>query len=431
MVWNSYACFFARLEMPRRLRDSLSTTLPKSDYPTVGLILLLLALLLTGGRRMSHLRLMPNDRVVSRFCGLHTLPTDRTVSRWLSQFDEAHVETLSLVHEQVAADVIRALGLRRLTLDVDGSVVSTGMKVEGAARGYNPHRRKVPSYFPITAYESQSGMLLRVENRPGNIHDGKAAQDFLKHLVHQVHTDLPEVNRLEFRLDGSFFLRETLDYLDQARADYAIKVPFWNWLDLKDHIAYRKTWYRVSDGLDYFEQTIRIEPWARRQRVIIYRKQVFHRTAKNFQLDLFDPDNGTFEYSAIATNKSLTGPALWAYMAGRGTHEKVYGELKTGFAFNSVPSLKQHADSAWQVLSVLAFNLSRALQASLQTPRDVTTPKRSTRVCYRSIRTLRFEWLNRAGRLIRPSGKTTLDVGCAPGVRKHFTQIAKSPGVWT
>jgi hypothetical protein len=423
--------FLARLELPRRLREGLAQTLPKSDYSVVGLVLLLLALLLTGGRRISHVRMLIHDRVVSRFCGLATLPTERTVSRWLGQFDEAQVDALSHVHETVAADVIRALGLTRLTLDVDGSVVSTGMKVDGACRGYNPHRRKVPSYFPITAYEAQSGMLLRVENRPGNVHDGKAALGFLRQLVDQVHRDLPEVARLEFRLDGSFFLRETLEYLEAVRADYAIKVPFWTWLDLRYHIAYRKRWYRVSEGLDYFETEISIEPWSRRQRVILYRKKVHHRTAKNYQLDLFDPDNGSWEYSAIATNKSLEGPALWAYMSGRGTHEKVYGELKSGFAFDSVPSLKQHANSAWQVLSVLAFNLSRALQASLQTPRSTTTRKRAARVCYRSIQTLLFEWLNRAGRLARPNGRATLDVGSAPGVRKHFSHIASALGIWT
>jgi hypothetical protein len=42
--------------------------------------------------------------------------------------------------------------------------------------GYTPHPRKVPSYYPITAYEAQSGHLLRVQNRPGDVHDGKAAK---------------------------------------------------------------------------------------------------------------------------------------------------------------------------------------------------------------------------------------------------------------
>ena len=50
--------------------------------------------------------------------------------------------------------------------------------------------------------------------------------------------------------------------------------------------------------------------------------------AKNFQLDIFDPSDGHYEYSAVVTNKSLSGSALWSFMSGRGVHEKVYGELK-------------------------------------------------------------------------------------------------------
>jgi hypothetical protein len=51
-------------------------------------------------------------------------------------------------------------------------------------------------------------------------------------------------------------------------------------------------------------------------------------------------------------------------MSGRGAHEKAFGERKTGFAFNSIPSQGLYANSAWQPLSVLAFNLARALQVS-------------------------------------------------------------------
>jgi hypothetical protein len=61
--------------------------------------------------------------------------------------------------------------------------------------------------------------------------------------------------------------------------------------------------------------------------VVIYRKRVRHQPPKNFQLDLFSPDDGYFEYSAIATNKALTPAALWAFMTGRGAQEKTYGEL--------------------------------------------------------------------------------------------------------
>ncbi|MBM4206415.1 MAG: IS1380 family transposase [Gammaproteobacteria bacterium] len=421
-----FRSFFRGLALTDRLRSLLADRLPGSDYPGVGLILLLLALLLTGGRRLAHLRALQHDPVVARFCGLSRLPAERSVSRWLAKSGGTHVDALKRVNDTVTSDLVHGLNLRRLTLDIDGSVVSTGLKVEGARRGYNPHRRKVPSYYPITAYEAQSGLLLKVQNRAGNVHDGHGALAFIDELLVQLKGTYPEALHLEFGMDGSFFLKEIFERMDASGAEYTIKVPFWKWLDLQSHIRTRKRWQRVQDGVDCFEVRLPIKPWRRRERVVIYRKHVRHRTARNFQLDLFDPDTGTFEYSAIATNKVLTGAWLWTFMNGRGTHEKVYGELKSGFAFDSVPSMKYHGNSAWQVLSVLAFNLSRALQASQQDARNVTTPSRRARFIFQSIRSLRFQWLNLAGLLVHPCGKTTLDVGTNPVVRQHFSSIASS-----
>jgi hypothetical protein len=45
-------------------------------------------------------------------------------------------------------------------------VLRTGSKVEGAARGFNPHHPKDPSYYPLSAHLAQLGQILRVQNRP-------------------------------------------------------------------------------------------------------------------------------------------------------------------------------------------------------------------------------------------------------------------------
>ena len=169
-----------------------------------------------------------------------------------------------------------------------------------------------------------------------------------------------------------------------------------------------------------------VEPWKRYLHVVIYRKRVHHESRKNFQLDLFDPDDGHYEYSAIATNTSLGGHALWHFMCGRGAHEKAYAELKNGFAFDSVPSMSYHANCAWQLFSVLAFNLTRALQTQLVSDLRPRTLKRRTLVALKSIQTLRFEWLNRAGVLVHPDGKATLDVGNIKTVRQHFEDVRQA-----
>jgi len=105
------------------------------------------------------------------------------------------------------------------------------------------------------------------------------------------------------------------------------------------------TWTWVDDAVSCAEHAVEVARWERRFRVVVYRRRVRHETAKNFHLDLFDPSNGHYEYAAVVTNKALGGPALWAFMCGRGVHEKIYGELKRSFAFDCVPTMRYAANS--------------------------------------------------------------------------------------
>ncbi len=415
--------YFVQLRLTERLRQHLSDHGLESDFGTVRMVLLLLGLLIAGGRRVRHLMFLRTDPLVLRFCGLQRLPAPRTVGRWLRQFSQVQLDRLLRVNDALVAEAIRRSGVRRLTVDVDGSVVSTGLQVEWAFRGYNPHHRKVPSYYPITAYEAQTGQILRVKNRPGNIQDGKASIGFLRDLFDQVRATLGTALPLEFRMDGAFFRQDVLDLLETRSATYAIKVPFYTWVGLKALVQKRHRWRRLDGTISYFVQALFLEPWNRTLRVVIYRKRVHHRTRKNFQLDLFDPADGHFEYSAVATNTVLSGQHLWWFMCGRGSHEKAYAELKSGFAFDSVPTKHYGANSAWQVLSVLAFNLMNSFQVATVAQPRAASRKRWTLYPLQTIQILRYQWLNRAGRLTQPDGRPTLDVGPDPEVRNRFTQI--------
>jgi hypothetical protein len=426
---------YAGLELVRRyfawsglvalLRRELRATLPRSDFGVIRMVLVVLVLIISGGRRVRHLLFIAEDPVVLRLCGLRRMPTPRSVGRWLAQLRARHLPALQRVNALIAAKAIASGGLRRLTIDVDGSVVSTGLLVERAQRGFNPHRRKVPSYYPITAYEAQSGQILRVQTRSGNVHDGKAALGFLRDLFGQLATTLGGGYALEFRMDGAFFRREIIELLERRRAQYAIKVPFYPWVGLKRRVEDTKKWTRVEATVSCAEHEVEVAKWGRCFRVVVYRRRVAHETAKNFQLDLYDPSDGHYEYSAVVTNKTLSGAALWSFMCGRGIHEKVYGELKSGFAFDCIPTMKYAANSAWQMLSVLAFNLMRGFQIATTAQRRCWTRKRRSIFLFETIQTLRFTCLQRAGIIVRPDGYATLDVGRSPVVAERFQRLGR------
>ncbi len=414
--------FLQRLEFSQRLRRHLQSGDPAGDFSSIALVRLIVAMLMVGARRLWHVRHLVRDPVIHRFCGLAILPGDRTLSRWLSRCVGSVRAALQALNGELIAEVVQRLKLKRITLDVDGTVVSTGLTVERAFRGYNPHHRKVKSYYPITAYLAQTGHVMRVRNRSGNVHDGKASLPFLRDLFAQVARFLGRQLAIEMRLDGAFFRPEVVAWL-RSRAAYAIKVPFYPWLGLKPLIQRQRRWSRIARDLEAFDVQVEIPTWKRTLRIAIYRRRVQHESPKNFQLDLFDPDDGHWEYSAITTNQPRGLTALWKFMAGRGTHEKVLAQLKNGFAFDVVPTRNFAANSTWQILSVLAHNLITNFQIALAAPPRSASAKRRSLFVLRSIHTLRYELLGRAGLVRHPEGRATLTLAPNLPTQRLFERI--------
>src|SRR6266849_10056780 len=408
-------------ELPSRLRAACAVT--GGDYGGGRLALLVLALLYVGARRLEHLRYLAGDPLLARFCGLARIPTARTVVNWLKQFTQATLAPLIQLNHEVVTATIRRLRLSRLTIDVDGTIVRTGKTVAWAFRGFNPHHRKDPSYYPLLAHVAETGHILRLKNRPGNVHDSKQSVAFLREVIDGLRTAFGRRVPLDFRMDAAFCQPGIFRLLTARDCGYAIKVGFWDWLPLKQLAADRQRWHAVAPNVRGFFHDLAIPQWQLQLRVMIYRKHVQHRSPKNFQLDLFTPDDGHYEYAAVATNLPLALPALYAFICGRGAQEKTIAELKGEFALDVVPTNHYGANSAWQQLSILAHNLIRSFQLD-----TLATPKPRSRKCtyaylIRSMRTLHFLLIARAGRLTRIGGRHVLRMSHNPATEALYASI--------
>lgn len=409
----------------RRLREVFSIRRFDGDYGSFRITLALIGMLLIGGRRLRHLPLLARDPIFLRFTRLQQLPTARTVSRTLQETTLTVRERLGELLRSVAYDTIRGGRLSRLTLECDGTVLRTGVCVAGAERGYNPHHPKDKSYYPLTVHLAQTGQLLAVHNRAGNAQDADGALEVMDFLVRDLRQRLG-ARHLEMRLDGAFFRREILNYLQHSGVEYALKAPLWDWLGLREEIRRRRRWKRVGRGLHGFSTSLSIPQWGLRLRVAIYRKHVSHQTRKNFQLDLFHPDDGHYEYSAVATNKAVRLRSLWEFMAGRGGHEKTLGELKQHLAFDAIPTQDWDANSTWLLISALTHNVVRQFQLATGAPLRSNGPKRTYRWVLESLRTLRFELLNLPAKLARPEGRTELRIAASPETQRRIAQILEA-----
>ena len=416
--------YFQLIGLNRRIRQGFREHDLGGDYGCVRLVLLVVGLLVVGARRLKQLRYVAQDPLFARLCGLARIPTDRTVVNWLKQFTQASLRALMRINSELLFDQITQLQLRRLTIDIDGTVIRTGDKVGWAMHGFNPHHPKDPSYYPLLAHVAQTGQILRLKNRPGNVHDSKGAEAFLRELIDELRARFGRSLVLEFRMDAAFFQDNLLKLLARRGCSYSIKVPFCQWTGVRAAIAAQQHWAAVQSDLSCFETRLTLKSWALDLPVVVFRKHVAHQSRRNYQLDLFSPDDGHFEYSAVATNLSLSAPALWNFMAGRGAQEKTFAELKGEFALDAVPTNHYAANSAWQQLSILAHNLTIGFQLHTDLAgRKPRSPKRTYAYRLSSMKTLRFTLIHRAARLALIHGRRVLRFSHNPPTQLLYDQV--------
>ncbi len=184
--------------------------------------------------------------------------------------------------------------LPRVTMDFDGSVISTSRYAEGTAVGYNTHKKGERSYYPLFCTIAQTAQVLDVLHRRGNVHDSHDSLGFIAACIAQLRMRLPGVI-LESRKDSAFFSDKTVELLDSQRVQFSISVPFERFSELKKLIDSRYHWKRLDSEWDYFESNWTPKCWKNRCRILFLRHRVKKQRKEPVQLELFVPHEQGFE----------------------------------------------------------------------------------------------------------------------------------------
>lgn len=418
--------YFRLIGLNDRIRRAFKQYDFGGDYGVGHFILVFIALWITGGRRLRHIAFLEDDPLVKRLCDLKTLPSDRSVSRWLGQFTNDSLQALVNLNSEIVEEKLRALDLPRITLDFDGTVLSCGNKVRWAARGYNPHKRYSKSYYPLLCHVAQTGHFLQVKNRPGNRHDSHGALSVIRDSIARVRALLPGTV-IEVRLDSAFFTREIVAFLNKAKVEYVVKMPMWQWTGIKDAVNLTRYWYHANDELSWTRKHIFLKKWGRPVEVICFRKKISDKPGGTVghQMDLFSPNDGVYEYFVLHTNKRMQPQHIAEFYNGRCAMEHQIAEIKGEFAFDVVPTRDYQGNSAHQLISVLAYNLVRNFQIDTAIAKTrPATKKRTNLFEFVSLKTIRFEMVSVAGRLLNVAGSKILRLNQNIARQQSFGAVA-------
>jgi hypothetical protein len=190
-----------------------------------GLITLILIVhMLIGYRQLQDLRYYQDDPMVRRLLGISRVPDVASVSRMLAGMDSRGVDNIRKLNRQLVMNRLSLLGLARITLEFDGSVIATGRFAEGTAVGFNRKKKGQRSYYPLFCTLAQTGQVLDVWHRPGNVHDSNGAMAFMQDCIREIRVLLPG-SAIEARMDSAFFSDAIVSMLESEGVELPSACP--------------------------------------------------------------------------------------------------------------------------------------------------------------------------------------------------------------
>jgi len=382
-------------------------------------VLLLIVHLLIGYRRLQDLRYYQDDPMVRRLLGISRLPDVATVSRTLAGMDARSVENLRQLNRQLVLERLSHLALARITLDFDGSVIATGRFAEGTAVGFNRKKKGQRSYYPLFCTVAQTGQVLDMWHRPGNVHDSNGAKAFIEDCIREIRTILPQCT-IEVRMDAAFFSDAIVSMLDSERVEFTISVPFERFVALKTVVEGRKRWRHLNGQWSFFETQWKPKSWDRRHRFVCIRQRSRKQHKEPVQLNLFIPYEYGYDFKVIITNKQFSAKKVLTYHNGRGAQEGLFAELKSQTQMDYVPTRNRAGNQVYLISAMLAHNLNREMQMRSTQKERGTTERRMPLWRFEQLGTLRRKLIQRAGRLTKPQGKLTLTMSANAATKSEL-----------
>jgi hypothetical protein len=413
---------FKRMELKKRLKKCFTHLKVSPIFGRHLVVMLLIVHLLMGFRRLRELDYYRDDPIVLRLMGLRKLPDVSTISRALAQMESDGVENVRELSRSIVIKGLQREQLPRLTLDFDGSVLSTKGHAEGTAVGYNKSKKGARSYYPLFCTIAQTAQFFDLLHSPGNVHDSNGADEFILNCFTEAKASLKNTI-FEARVDSAFFNKNVLSCFEQNNVKFTASVPFERFPQLKDMIEQRKRWRRIDNQWSFFETEWKPKSWNCTFRFIFTRKKTKKQHKGPLQLHLFEPRDFNYDYKVIVTNKTESAKSVVLYHNGRGSQEGIFADAKTDAALSAIPTKRLAGNQVFTLCAMMAHNLSRELQMLAATSAPKALPKRPAAWTFEKLDTLRHRIIQRAGRFTRPQGELTLTMSANDAVRKdllHF-----------
>ncbi len=240
--------------------------------------------------------------------------------------------------------------LTEITFDADSTVTTVYGNQEGAAKGYNNHKKGAKSYHPILVFVSELKLLVNTWFRTGSAYTSNGICELIK----QTAAILPSnIKKVFFRADSGFFSGALFDLLESLGWTYLVKVKLKNLRKLLE----TQKWYLLPDdpNISICEFSYKCNGWNKSRKLRAIRTIVEWQIVDYFGQKQRVP---VYEYACYCSNLKENAFELHQIYKKRSESETWIEQVKSQLLASKTLTDNFHAnDILWQ-LNVMAYNLS-------------------------------------------------------------------------
>ena len=334
-----------RLGMPALLDEITIKKRRRGYMPSQG-ILGLCETLIVGGECLDDVALLRGDEAQTRLRG-HGLPDPTTLGRLLRSFSLGHIGQLNRALDRLFAHVDRLVDRDRVTLDLDSTLVEHHGPV-GSRQGTRGTYAGKVAWHPL-CFLAETGEWLHAKLRNGHAGPSTGARRFLAECLRR----LPVGARVFLRADEGFWGNDFLAELERKRITYAVGAPLI--ASVRARVAeipeagWQPSSYRAGSQVASF--VWKPKTWKQARRFVVRRDPV----EQGEQLSL---EGREWHYWALVTNDHERGAdELECWHREKANVENRIKEAKLGLGLDNLPSRGFHANWAYLLITLLAYNL--------------------------------------------------------------------------
>jgi hypothetical protein len=236
------------------------------QHTTSKILQQLIALRILGGEAVSDTAVMDETALKAMF-DWDTVAHQSTFGRRLklmSWQDNLALETIVTELSQR----VRKSG--KLLLAIDSTVDTVfGEKIQGAERGYNPHKPGRSSYHPLLAVDIASRSVVDGYLRPGSCASNDGLDGFIRKIAAEAGRPSDD---LIFRLDKGLTSGNALDTLEALHTGYVAKVKLT--ANVMGHISRIKKWRSIGNGHFAANFRCQLTGWSRSRRFCVIERHI-------------------------------------------------------------------------------------------------------------------------------------------------------------